>query len=255
MCQGRRVTARAAWLTGTMSEEFEGDLSESVFWGANLQRSLFRDADLSSATFFHTLWREVSIDGVIDRLIVNGVDVTDFVNANDRWYPLRNRLEPTTADDLRDAWAMLSGELVAFRERVAALDPAVTLQSVNGEWSLRDTLRHLVFAFDKWFTWPILGERAFTSIGLPNTGSKDLEWPGLDPNADPDVESVRRVHLDHIERFTRYLEHIDLDALPEAVEVLENGTVPTLMCFHVVLEEHFEHLRYALRDLDTIVGT
>jgi len=34
--------------------------------------------------------------------------------------------------------------------------------------------------------------------------------------------------------------------------VLENGTAPALMCFHVVLEEEFEHLRYALRDLDLL---
>ena len=40
--------------------------------------------------------------------------------------------------------------------------------------------------------------------------------------------------------------------MPETVEVLENGTVPTVMCFHVVLEEEFEHLRYALRDLATL---
>ena len=32
-------------------------------------------------------------------------------------------------------------------------------------------------------------------------------------------------------------------------EVLENGTVPRAWCFHTVCEEHFEHDRYAERDL------
>lgn len=43
-------------------------------------------------------------------------------------------------------------------------------ESVNEEWSFVQTLRHLVFAMDKWFTAPILGDR-FHPIGLPNTGS------------------------------------------------------------------------------------
>ena len=63
-----------------MPEEFEDrDLAESVFWGVNLQRSLFRDTDLSGSTFFHVFMNDVSIDGEIDRLVVNGVDVTDYV--------------------------------------------------------------------------------------------------------------------------------------------------------------------------------
>ena len=54
------------------------------------------------------------------------------------------------------------------------------------------------------------------------------------------------------ERFGRLLDTLLIESLPETVEVLENGTVPTVMCFHVVLEEEFEHLRYALRDLATL---
>lgn len=34
------------------------------------------------------------------------------------------------------------------------------------------------------------------------------------------------------------------------VEVLENGASAVHDCIGVVFEEHFEHLRYALRDLD-----
>ena len=39
------------------------------------------------------------------------------------------------------------------------------------------------------------------------------------------------------------------------MEVPENGAVPAVMCFHVVLEEEFEHLRYALRDLDLMAAS
>jgi hypothetical protein len=29
--------------------------------------------------------------------------------------------------------------------------------------------------------------------------------------------------------------------------------MPTVMCFHAVLEEEFEHLRYVLRDLEPLM--
>jgi hypothetical protein len=44
-------------------------------------------------------------------------------------------------------------------------------------------------------------------------------------------------------------EALDMSALPPTVEVLENGEVPASECVYVVLEESFEHLRYARRDL------
>ena len=233
-----------------MAEEFEDrDLSDSVFWGVRLQRATFRDADLSGATFFHTLWSDVSIDGVVDRLVINGVDVTDHVNAHDRWYPLRNRLEPETADGVRESWTTLRTEWDALIGEAVARGPEVLTRSVGGEWSLQDTLRHLVFAVDKWFSWPLLGERSFSVLGLPNTGSQGREWPGLDLTTEVSWEPVLASFLDRVGRVTAFVDALDVAALPDAVEVLENGEVPALMCLHVVLEETFEHLRYTLRDL------
>ena len=238
-----------------MAEQFEDrDLSDSVFWGVRLQRCLVRDADLLGTRFFHTLWSDVSIDGVVDRLVVNGVDVTDYVNANDRWYPLRTRLEPDTSDALRASWAELQQEWADLLGWASRLGPGAALRSVNGEWCLRDTLRHLLFAMDKWFGGPLLCARSFTSFGLPNTGSQGGDWPGLDPAADPSFDEVLAARAEHAARFGAFIGSLDFADLPETVEVLENGTVPAVMCFHVVLEEEFEHLRYALRDLALMVG-
>lgn len=233
-----------------MAEEFEDrDLSESVFWGVDLRRSTFRDSDLSGATFFHTRWSDVTVDGEIDRLVVNGVDVTAFVNSNDRWYPLRNELSPSTAEGVRRSWEVLAAEWSTVLGAVAGADEGVTSASVGGEWSLRDTLRHLLFAMDKWFSVPVLGASTFHPLGLPNTGSQGLDWPGIDMSLQPGFDEVVRARSIQHERFARFIAELDLGSLPPTVEVPENGTVPTVMCFHVVLEEEFEHLRYALRDL------
>lgn len=233
-----------------MPEEFEDrDLAESVFWGVNLQRSLFRDTDLSGSTFFHVFMNDVSIDGEIDRLVVNGVDVTDYVNRHDRWWPLRNRLSPESVDALVDAWAALRSEWAALLERIASVDPTVADVSVNGEWSLTETLRHLIFAMDKWFVLPILGETLFSPIGLPNRSSQLGAWPGLERDAAPGFAVVLETRNAQHARFEAFISSLTMEALPDTVTVAEAGTVPTFMCFHVVLEEEFEHLRYMVRDL------
>ena len=236
-----------------VGEEFEDrDLSESIFWGVNLQRSTFRDADLGGSTFFHVFMRNVTIDGIVERLVVNGVDVTDYVAENDRWHPLRTMLEPNTESECRAAWELLSSEWSQLLERVTHMNSDDLFVSVGGEWSFRDTLRHLVFVRDKWFAWPILGRPNFTSLGLPNTGSRDFGWPGLDLEADPSVEDVLALRSAQNSEFVEWLSTADFSMLPAESEVLENGTVPTVMCLHAVLEEEFEHLRYATRDLEVV---
>lgn len=236
-----------------MSEVFEGrNLADAVFWGVDLQRSVFRDADMSKARFFHTLWKDASIDGVIEQLVVNGVDVTNYVNEHDRWFPLRTQLEPSTADELRTVWVMVQQEWSRLLDSVSQLDPEAVLRSVDGQWSLRDTLRHLVFATDKWFTCPVLNESTYNSVGLPNTESQDRAWPGIDRDADPSFRHVLDVRAETIERFTTFISAMEFAELPDYVDVDENGRVSPVMCFHVVLEEEFEHLRYALRDVESI---
>lgn len=226
----------------------DDDLSDSVFWGVDLRRSVFRDADLSGSTFFHTEWNEVSIDGLIDALVINGVDVTDYVNAHDRWYPLRTLLVPATPPQVLAAWEALALEWETLLGRVADRRELLD-HRVAGEWSLQQTLRHLVFAMDKWFMLPILGRAVFTPWGLANTGSQDFEWPGIVRYASVSFEDVCAVRDAQSVAFVEYVSSMDVDDLATTVEVLENGTVTTTMCVHAVLEENFEHLRYMIRDL------
>lgn len=229
---------------------FDGDdLSDAVFWGVGLQRARFRDVDLSGVTVFHAQLTDVSLDGVVERLVVNGVDVTEFVNERDRWYPLRTQLRPVDRAGLRAAWDELERRWDAVVARATTLGERSFEESVDGEWSVRDTLRHLVFAFDKWFALPLLGHERFTAWGLPNTGSAHFDWPGLVPTASPGVGEILSVRASQSEAWRRYVEEADLQGLPDDIDVMENGRVPTWECFYAVLEEVFEHLRYADRDL------
>jgi hypothetical protein len=231
-----------------MPEEFEGDLAGAVFWGADLKGALFRDVNLTDVKISHAWLVNVDIDALVDKVVINGVDVTAYVNERDAWYPLRAMLRPADPEGMRAAWAALEDEWAKTISRALALPEDKLFESVNGEWSFVQTLRHLVFAMDKWFTVPVLGE-SFHPIGMPNSGSVDFPWPGLDYSLTPSVAEALAVRADRAARLRDYLASVEAADFTTPIEVLENGTNPLQECIYTVFEEEFWHQRYALRDL------
>jgi DinB superfamily/Pentapeptide repeats (8 copies) len=239
---------------GSMPEEFEGDLSGAVFWGADLTGARFRDVNLTDAKISHAWLVNVDVDALVDGVVINGVDVTAYVNERDPWYPLRAMLRPSNPQDVRATWAALEGEWSKTITRAQSLPEQLLHQSVNDEWSFVQTLRHLVFAVDKWFTAPILGD-PFHPIGLPNTGSLGVPWPGLNYDLTPSLSEALAVRADRSARVRDYLATIAATDLAGAAEVMENGVNSLQECLFTVFEEEFWHLRYAQRDLGLLEAT
>ena len=190
---------------------------------------------------------------MVDRLIVNGVDVTRYVNERDPWYPLRAMLRPDTPEAMQQTWAALEAEWDATLTMARALPEPKLHESVNDEWSFVQTLRHVVFAMDKWFTAPILGE-GFHPIGLPNSGSVDFPWPDLENDLTPSFEEALSVRTERAARFGDYLATVEPSDLSRPIDVLENGTNPLEECLDTVFEEEFWHNRYARRDLELLAA-
>jgi hypothetical protein len=237
-----------------MPQEFEGDLAGAVFWGANLRGASFRDVDLTGATISHAELVDVDIDALVDKVVINGVDVTAYVNQRDPWYPLRSMLTPTDPAGMRMAWTALEAEWARTITRAQALPEGAVHESVDGEWTFVQTLRHLVFATDKWFTSPILGE-PFNPTGLPNSGSVDFPWPGLDYDLAPSLADVLAVCADRTRRVRDYLASVAPTDFVRSVDVLENGANSVQHCLYAVFEETFWHNRYAQRDLAQLEAT
>jgi hypothetical protein len=233
---------------GAVAEEFEGDLAGAVFWGADLSGARFRDVNLTGARISHAWLVDVDIDALVDKVVINGVDVTAYVNGRDPWYPLRAMLRPSDPEGMRAAWAALDAEWAKTIARARALPDDALHESVDGEWTFVQTLRHLVFAMDKWFTVPVLGG-GFHPIGMPNSGSVDFPWPGVDRDLTPSVGEALSARADRATRFRDYLASVTPTDLTAQVEVLENGMNPQQECVCTVFEEEFWHNRYALRDL------
>jgi len=229
-------------------EPFQGDLAGAVFWGADLTGARFRDVNLTGVKISHAWFVDVDIDALVDNVVINGVDVTAYVNERDPWYPLRSMLRPADPEAMRATWAALEGEWAKTIARAQALPDDALHESVNDQWSFVQTLRHLVFAMDKWFTAPILGE-SFHPMGLPNSGSVDFPWPGLDDDLTPSTADALAVRADRATRFRDHLATVAASDFSRSVDVLENGPHPLQECLFTVFEEEFWHNRYAQRDL------
>jgi hypothetical protein len=135
--------------------------------------------------------------------------------------------------------------------------PAGTVDvSVDGEWSFAQTLRHLVMATDTWLGRAILGiERPFHPIGQPNV---EYETDGNDmsifPAVTPSYTDVLEVRASRIGMVRDFLATVTPNHL---ASVRKHSWAPeypetTLSCLHTILEEEWEHHRYAVRDLASI---
>ncbi|TKR22330.1 DinB family protein [Cellulomonas hominis] len=234
--------------------------------GATLVEADLRGARLIRADLSGVVMRGVEIDGAdIDApwlldggsLLVNGVDVAPLVDAAlDLRFPGRSERRATDPDGLRRAWAAVEATWAATLERVAALPAGTVDVQVDGEWSFAQTVRHLVMATDTWLRGAVLGvERPYHPIGQPNV---EYAADGHDPSvfsagapAWDEVLAVREGRVAMVRDYLAAVTPADLAGTrpnPWAPEHPET----VLSCLHTILEEEWEHHRYALRDLDAI---
>ena len=141
------------------SSRFERvDLTGAEFRAVDLSHSRFRGVDLSGVVMRGVELVDVRIDGEIQNLLINGVDVAPLVNAElDRRHPERARMRPTDPAGFREAWDIVERLWDGTVGRARGLDRLLH-ESVDGEWSFIETLRHLVFATDAWVRRAILGD-------------------------------------------------------------------------------------------------
>lgn len=238
------------------------DLQGAEFIDANLRGARFVGADLSGVVMRGVDLQGADIDApwLFDGesfLRINGVDVTPFVDAElNRRFPGRANRRAAEPEGLRAAWAALEATWKATLERVAAM-PADTVDvSIAGEWSFTQTLRHLIMATDVWLGRAILEiEQPFHPLGLANAGA---EADGLDlsifTTVTPSYADVLEVRAGHVARVREFLATVTTGDLATTRRNPWNPKYPetTLSCLHVILGEEWEHLRYAVRDLDTI---
>ena len=156
-----------------MIEFTDDDLQGSRFWRVNLSGSRLHSVELIDVKITDAWVNNVEISGLIGTLKVNEVDVSAFVRGElDKRYPERRMLSATDVEGLRAAWAMIDEQAQATVDRARALPETALDESIDGEFSFLQTLRHLVFATDRWITGPVFADpKHFHPLGYPHTGA------------------------------------------------------------------------------------
>jgi len=240
------------------------DLRGATFAGTDLRGARFVEADLSGVVM-----RGVQVEGVdIDApwlsdgdtfFRVNGVDVTAFVEAElDRRFPGRSLRRAADPDGLRAAWEALERTWAATLRRVGTMPASAVDVSVDGEWSFSQTLRHLVLATDAWLGRAVLElEQPFHPLGQagPQAGEDGLDLSLFVPGT-PSFAEVLAARAGRVAMVRDFLAGVTPQALGEARRNPWSPEYPetTLSCLHVILEEEWEHHRFAVRDLDTFAA-
>lgn len=220
----------------------------------------FRECMLDNSRFVGVVMRGAQIDGLLADLTVNGVDVMPYVEAElDRRHPVRVLIRSDDIADLREAWRQLQDDWAATIARLRE-SPGIQRTSVGGEWSAIQTLRHLVFVHDSWFSRCCLGRsEPFTALGLTTDGMSADAAPGLDPAADPTLEEVLVVRSQQAAALTSWLADSTPQDLARPAPVPDDDVWPpyargrtVAQCLRTVLNEEFEHHGFAVRDLGTL---
>ena len=115
--------------------------------------------------------QRVEIDGYIDDVTINGVNVGPLIEAElDRRDPDRMLVRPTDAADFRGAWDVVVRRWDAAIQRARALPEDLLRERVDGQYSCIETLRHLVFATDAWVLRAVLGDpMPYHPLGLAHS--------------------------------------------------------------------------------------
>ena len=249
-------------------------MSDKVFDQEDLTGARFHRVDLTGATFRAVgLWgvvmRDVevantSIDGEIESLTVNGVDVVPLVEAElDRRHPERPLFRPTAADGFRQAWDVNERLWSQTMERARLLPPERLHESVGDEWSFIQTLRHLAFASESWVGRGVLGMRhPWHPLSLPWDQMEPREGVPHDRTARPSLDVALALRLDAMALVRRVVDETTDEQLDVPGEPLvgigwpDEGEVLTpRQCLRVVLNEEWSHRSYAERDLAVLEST
>lgn len=244
------VFTRSDQLRG--AEFVETDLRGATFRRADLSGVVMRGVDVQGA--------DIEAPWLLDAsgsLRVNGVDVAPLVDAElNRRFAGRAARRAGDPEGLRTAWAALEQSWAGTLARVAAMPAGTVDISIGGEWSFAQTLRHLIMATDVWLRGAVLGfDKPYHPIGQPHA---EYETDGEDMSVfsagTPAYAEVLQVRAERVAMVREFLATVTSDELTVPRLNPWDRTHPetTLSCLHVILEEEWEHHRYALRDLDAI---
>jgi uncharacterized damage-inducible protein DinB len=233
------------------------DFTDAVFDDTYLVDAHFKNVALKGARITGSQVVDVAITGEVERLTVNGVDVTDFVEAElDRRDPDRAKMRPRTPAEFREAWDIIERRWAETFERAHGLDPELLHERVDGEWSFIQTQRHLVFATDAWIRRALLGDPSpWSPLDLPHDDMDDIPEVPRDQSARPSLDEVLELRRDRMATMRAVVDGLTDERVAERTTPVVEPGYPESRDFLVadvvgcIVNEEWYHHQYAIRDL------
>jgi uncharacterized damage-inducible protein DinB len=184
----------------------------------------------------------------------------DFHEDQDDGYDDSNPYLPRTPEAFRTAWADLErlwGETLA---KAMKLGEDQLHESVDGEWSFVQTLRHLAYASDLWVFAVVQGvPDPYDPLDLPFDGYARFPNPiPYERDARPPLADVLALRADRVTRVRTFLDGLTQEQIESTVEFRSEGwpfdeDFPIGPCLATVVNEEWHHRSFAERDLDILI--
>jgi len=240
----------------------EVEMARARFRNLDMTDARFEQVDLSGTVMRGVELFDVDISGELGNLTINGVDIAPLIEAElDRRYPDRVKMRPRDPEGFSEAWDILELLWVDTVDKARKLDPVLLHESVDGEWSFIETLRHLVFATDAWINRVVLGDpRPWDPLDLPFDQMRDEPSVPRDRAARPSLDEVLDLREDRMAAVRSVLDGLTLGELDRHTEPVSEPGWPrsdayTIRdCLLCVINEEWQHRLYAERDLDVLLA-
>ncbi len=221
----------------------------------------FRECDLSRARLVGVVMQDAEIDGLVTNLVVNGVEVMPYVEAElDRRHPVRLLIRSDEPGRPARGLAAAAGRL-GDDHRARPVHARAQRASrrrrrvVDGRDPASPCLRARLLV-------PTLRARAHRAVHGHGTGSTVRHGPGehgLDPSAQPSLDEVLAVRNRQASEIETWLAEVTPDQLAQTAPVPDDDRWPPVrrgravrQCLGTVLNEEWAHHRFCTRDLDKL---